>query len=166
MQDFTCIKSNYSWLLTLGGNVIAPPVKTSYGYAFLTSGKMLSGISSDGNLLWENGLTYSPSPFLVRGVHDTLCTVISKSKIVFLNPTGMIFSSCDAGFEIIHKPLFAHDGRLFVSGSENAACIGQNGIIKWTARTERLSAVLEPALLNDGSVLFFLSDEDNGRTAA
>lgn len=156
----------YSWLGVLSGSALTKPVKTSYGYAVLTDGRMINAFNEEGKILWQHGINGRPSPYLSVTQEDFLLTVVLKSNLTLINPSGLQLWSKDSGFEITKPPLEGRDGRIFIFGEKEASAFGFNGIQKWTVETDPLSRTLMPCQLNDGSLLVFLEEENDGRTVA
>ena len=79
-----------SWYTVLGGQAVAKPVKTSYGFAVVSDGRLLSACSEKGDILWQKGLKQKSSPYFISGYSDTLYLVSQNGILMMFNPTGMI----------------------------------------------------------------------------
>lgn len=155
------------WYIVTGGNPLCAPVRTGYGFASLSEGKLLTAFSTDGKILWQRSYSFHVKPYLSSGLSDMLFLVTGKNgkTLTFLNPTGGIICSIDNPFEITSAPVQGKDGRIFVYGSDKAACYGLNGICKWIYEFDYpLDQMLKPVELNDGSQLFFLTRTIDGKT--
>jgi len=145
------------WTVVLSGHALCPPEASSYGFAVLTDGRMISACTHTGKKLWEQSVKGKPEPYLTLFAEDFLLVVSGKTALSLVNPSGLVLWTRDAGFAITEKPCIGHDGRIFVRGKRNAACYGINGIQKWTLPLSEQGAI-PLALLNDGSLLAFLED--------
>ena len=145
------------WTVVLSGHALCPPEASSYGFAVLTDGRMISACTHTGKKLWEQSVKGKPEPYLTLFAEDFLLVVSGKSALSLVNPSGLVLWTRDAGFAITEKPCIGHDGRIFVRGKRNAACYGINGIQKWTLPLSEQGAI-PLTLLNDGSLLAFLED--------
>ncbi len=167
LSEMNVETADYTWLSVLTGKAIAAPVQTSYGFALLTDGRNINAFTGNGKILWQKTVAGSPAPFLSASHGDFLYAVVSRRKLLLLNPSGLSLWNTELPFDIKKNVMEGRDGRVFVYGEENAACVGLNGILKWTFETESaVSDSLYPVELDDGSILIFLEKEDNGRTVA
>src|SRR5574344_956062 len=155
-----------NWISVLGGNVLCEPVRTSYGFAVVGEGKMVSAFTPSGTVLWQRSFTKSIKPYLTVGLSDMLYVVSGTSMLTMLNPSGAVIWSTDTGFSIQNEPLAGRDGRVFVNGKNTIACYGTNAVCRWSIETETQDKDAPPAELNDGSLLVFLSKTENGRSVA
>lgn len=151
---------NADWTSVMSGKALCPPQKTSYGFAVLTDGKMISAFTEDGKKLWERGLKGKPEPYLSSFAEDFLLTVNGKTVLSLVNPSGLTLWSKDTGFTITENPIAAKDGRIIVRGGKNIACYGINGINKWTAHIPELQncRFME---LNEGTFLVFTGEKSS-----
>ena len=78
-----------SWYTVLGGQAVAKPVKTSYGFAVVSDGRLLTACSEKGEILWQKGLRQKSSPYFISGYSDTLYLVSQNGSLSMFNPTGM-----------------------------------------------------------------------------
>ena len=167
LSEMNVEAEDYTWLSVLTGKAIAAPVQTSYGFALLTDGRNINAFTGSGKILWQKTVAGSPSPFLSASHGDFLYAVVSRRKLLLLNPSGLSLWNTEWPFDIKKNVMEGRDGRVFIFGEEDAACVGLNGILKWTIETEgTVSDRLYPVELDDGSILIFLEKEDNGRTVA
>ena len=70
-----------SWYTVLGGQAVAKPVKTSYGFAVVSDGRILSACSEKGDILWQKGLKQKSSPYFISGYSDTLYVVSQNGNL-------------------------------------------------------------------------------------
>lgn len=166
LPDIDLGQAQYSWLRSKSGKSLCRPARTSYGWIDLTDGKMASAISEGGRILWQKGVPYTPLPLLSVAPGDFSYVVLKNKKVCLLNHSGFVLWQREIGFEPSMPVLPARDGRAFVFGKEDAACLGINGILKWRQKTEPLSQSLQPIQANDGSVLLFLEALSDGKSSA
>lgn len=150
------------WISVIGGNAVAPTVETSYGIAVLSDGRMLSSCTSQGNVIWKKGVTGRPSKYITEH-KDFLYVVTNDKKITLVNQSGVNLWVAENDFKITENPVIGYDGRVFVHGTNKLACFGINGLRKWIVETPKISN-LPTCILNDGSVVVFLEEEQNGKT--
>ncbi|MBR5096010.1 MAG: hypothetical protein IK094_02755, partial [Treponema sp.] len=166
LPDIDLGQAQYSWLSVKSGKSLCRPQRTSYGWIDLTDGKMASAISESGKVLWQKGLPYTLLPLLGVAPGDFSYVVLRNKKVCLLNHSGLVLWQREIGFEPALPVLPARDGRAFVFGKDEAACLGINGILKWRQKTEPLSASLAPIQANDGSLLLFLEALAGGKSSA
>jgi hypothetical protein len=138
----------------LGGNVLSKPIETSYGYAVISEGKLISAFNHDGTILWQRSFSSKLNPYISTGLSDMIYVVSKNNNINLLNPGGMILWTSKCGFDIIENPLPGKDGRVFLRGKENIACYGLNGICRWNINIEKQDTSIPLTELNDGSFLY------------
>lgn len=148
-------KADYTWSAVLSGRALSRPVRTSYGFAVITDGKMVTAFTDTGTVLWQKGVPGNPLPFMRASSGDFLFVPLKGKKICALNPSGVVLWKADLSFEAKAAPLCGRDGRIFVFGKNEAACLGANGRKKWQIQTETLNLALEPSELEDGSFLLW-----------
>lgn len=155
---------NSSWTSVISGKAICEPKKTSYGFAVLTDGKMISACTDKGTKLWERGIPGRPEPYLTVFSSDFLLTVSDKTSLSLINPSGLTLWTIKVPFEITENPFVGRDSRIIVRGKNKIACYGVNGICKWILETQELcdTELLE---LNDGTILALLESAKNGKSA-
>ena len=144
-----------SWQAVIGGQAIAPVVETSYGFAVVSDGRLVSTCTSHGNVMWQKGIRGKPSG-CISAWGDFIYVGSEKSKLNFMNPSGVVLWSQDCGFELKNQPFSGWDGRIFVQGEEKIACYGINGRRKWILSVPP-SAKSSMCSLSDGSLLVFLN---------
>ena len=166
LTDVDLGQAQYSWLSVKSGKSLCRPQRSSYGWIDLTDGKMASAISESGKILWQKGLPYTPLPLLSVAPGDFSYVALRNKKVCLLNHSGFVLWQREIGFEPALPVLPARDGRAFVFGKEDAACLGINGILKWRQKTEPLSQSLAPIQANDGSLLLFLEALTDGKSSA
>lgn len=156
---------NSSWTSVISGTAICSPKKTSYGFAVLTDGKMISACSEKGMKLWEHGIPGHPEPFLTVFANDFLLSVSDESNLSLINPSGLALWTKQVPFKIKNDPYVGRDSRIIVKGDRNLACYGVNGICKWTLETDALkhTPIYE---LNDGTLLCLLEQLRDGKSSA
>lgn len=160
-----------SWQAVMGGETVAPPAETSYGFAAVTDGRMISACTQKGVILWQKSIKGKPEKFL-SSWNDFLIVVTDKSILNLVNPSGSLLWSADCGFEVTQKPFSGWDGRIFVRGAKTLACFGIKGSLKWkieleeTANSQNLQNFqnLPTACLPDGSLLVVLSKNIEGKS--
>lgn len=156
---------NSSWTSVISGAALCQPKKTSYGFAVLTDGKMISACSENGTKLWEKGVHGHPDPFLTVFSSDFLLTVSDSKNLSLINPSGLTLWTVKVPFSITNDPVVGRDSRIIVKGNKGLACYGVNGVCKWTLETPALkkTPVLE---LNDGTMMCLLESLKDGKSSA
>lgn len=155
---------NSSWTSVISGKALCAPKKTSYGFAVLTDGKMISACTDKGTKLWEKGIPGRPEPYLTVFSSDFLLTVSDKKSLSLINPSGLTLWTVQVPFAITEEPFIGRDSRIIVRGKNRIACYGVNGIRKWILDTPALSGtkLLE---MNDGTIVALLDSAKNGKSA-
>lgn len=155
---------NSSWTSVISGKALCAPKKTSYGFAVLTDGKMISACTDKGTKLWEKGIPGRPEPYLTVFSSDFLLTVSDKKSLSLINPSGLTLWTVQVPFAITEEPFIGRDSRIIVRGKNKIACYGVNGIRKWILDTPALGGtkLLE---LNDGTIVALLDSSKNGKSA-
>lgn len=151
-----------SWQSVLGGEAVAPIAETSYGFAVVSDGRMISGCTSKGTVLWQKSVRGIPSNhFSAWG--DFLYLVTDKTVLNLINPSGVTVWSSDCGFKIAQPPLSGRDSRVFVHGKEFVACYGILGGLKWSVK---IPQIRDDGLkeLNDGSLLLIKDPLTDGKS--
>jgi len=157
---------NATWGRVLPGKLICPPQMTSYGFAVITDAKNLMSFNSDGSLYYEKRITKASSAFFGVLQNDFIALVTANSKrISLINPDGKELWNRTEDFKIIDEPFSGRDGRFFVRGNEILCCYGISGIRKWELETP-LQSELPLQELNDGSLIVFLKQLEQGKTKA
>lgn len=153
-----------SWTAALGGGAVAPFVETSYGVAILSEGRLLTGLTHAGKILWQKTFRGKASPYMTA-FGDFIYIVTNSNKLNFMNPSGVTLWTVDCPFTITSSPVVEKDGRVIVKGSSGLACYGINGKKKWEISTPAQSDI-PICFMNDGSILVFLTEGENGKTVA
>ena len=154
-----------NWNAVVSGEAVCAPELTSYGFAVLTDGRMISACTDTGTILWQRAVPGRPDPFLTVLDGDFLLTVNDGQTLSLTNPSGLTLWSSTVPFSIISAPHKGRDGRIFVRGRKDIACYSIKGICKWHLSTEQQSQI--PLMeLPDGSLVVFLMQPDGGKTAA
>lgn len=159
-------KDTPAWVTVLSGSIIAPPARTSYGYAAVCDGKQLCGFTEEGKLLWQKNFRNRFSPFITRGPADLLITVIKDTSVQLLNPGGMVLWTEDAGFKITENPLNGRDGRFFLRGKNYVSCMTIHGNQRWKIELSDQDTSIPLCTLDDGSILAFLEKKFQGKSIA
>ncbi|MBO5137379.1 MAG: hypothetical protein J6B81_02655 [Spirochaetaceae bacterium] len=155
-----------SWQLVAGGDPIAQPINTEYGFAMLLDGRTLAAVSSNGTLLWNSGIPAGkPSDFIGLGDGGFLFTVSGNNKLSMFNPSGLCLWTQTAPDKIITAPIQGRDGRIFVQCQEKVACYSVKGSLKWSVEVGTAAGF--PLLqLEDGSILHVQSKTIGGCSTA
>ena len=101
-----------SWYTVLGGQAVAKPVKTSYGFAVVSDGRLLTACSEKGDILWQKGLKQKSSPYFISGYSDTLYLVSQSGILTMFNPTGMLLWEYKLKEYPVENLILGKDGRL------------------------------------------------------
>lgn len=164
MGDLDLEKTPHAWLSVISGRALVEPVRTSYGWAAATDGRMITAFSEGGTVLWQKPIPSAPERFISASRNDFLAATLKNKRLALLNPSGVVLWTAETGLQAASAPLFGRDGRIFVFASDSAACFGANGIRKWTASIPAMNRELSPVELNDGSVVIFAEATENGKT--
>lgn len=162
----TLSNENAVWNTVISGKAICQPCETSYGFAVLTDGKMITACSNNGTKLWEKGVPGKPNPFLTVFANDFLLSVSNDKNLTLINPSGLALWTKKVPFNITNNPYPGRDGRIFVRGKKNICCYGINGILKWQIETPELNKNIPMQELNDGTILCFLTETVQGKSKA
>ncbi len=154
-----------SWYTVLGGQAVAKPVKTSYGFAVVSDGRLLTACSDKGEILWQKGLKQKSSPYFISGYSDTFYLVSQNGKLSMLNPTGMTLWEYQLKEYPVENLILGNDGRLFVRGLNTLTCFSMTGKIKWTKDIGQNSNI-PTTEFPDGSLLLILKKEIEGCSTA
>ncbi len=164
MGDIDLEKTPHEWLSVISGRALIEPVRTSYGWAAVTDGRMITAFSESGTVLWQKSIPSAPERFISSSKNDFLAATLKNKHLALLNPSGVVLWTAETGLQAVAAPLFGRDGRIFVFASDSAACFGANGIRKWSAKIPAMNRELPPVELNDGSVVIFAETMENGKT--
>lgn len=155
-----------NWQLVVGGAPIAPPIITDFGFAVPLDGRTMAAFSETGQLMWFATLPgYKTSPHYTMGTGDFLIAVSGGNKLSLINPSGLTLWSSTAPAEILSTPLQGRDGRIYLQCTNQLACFGIGGTLKWTLPVENIST-LPLTELEDGSVLCLLNTIVDGCSTA
>lgn len=154
-----------SWYTVLGGQAITKPVITSYGFAVISEGRLLTACSYDGEILWQKGLKQKSYPYFISGYSDTLYMVSQNSELSMLNPSGMTLWNYQLKEHPIENLILGKDGRLFVRSLTNLTCFSMTGKIKWSLDLEQ-TLPIKTTEFSDGSLLVILKKEIDGCSTA
>lgn len=148
-----------------GGTPITALQTTSYGFAFINDGRMLTAISKDGTKLYERGLKERSSSLLTVTSKDFFYVISANyKKLSFYNPDGVLLWQKEVEEALTSKPITGYDGRVFVHSGATAYCFGINGEEKWSLNIEK-GITHNLKILNDGSLLF-IGKTENGMSKA
>ena len=150
----------------LPGNILAKPVRTSWGYVVTAEGKQITAFSPEGKIIWKKTAPARLSPFITQGLSGFLFVVTQESKIICYTASGKIAWQQKAGFQVEGKPVQVQDGRFFARGKRRLACWGIGGRRRWRLSTPRQDVSLPLCTFSDASVLLFLEERQNGKTVA
>lgn len=148
-----------------GGSPITSLHQTTYGFAFINDGRMLTAISNKGVKLFERGLKDRSSSLLTVTYKDFFYVISSDyKKLSFYNPNGILLWQKEVDDTLTSKPITGYDGRVFVHSGKKAYCFGINGEEKWELEIEK-GITHNLKILNDGSLLF-IGNTENGMSKA
>lgn len=153
---------NTSWVAETGASVICQPERNSFGYIFISEGRMINAINQNGTILWQKQVSEKISPFLTSIPGDLFFAVFSNSKLTLINSSFLYVWQRDCNFKIEEKPLLGLDGRVFVRGKDNIASYSMKGQLKWSMELQNQNVNLPLTEFNDGSLLLFIN-EDTGK---
>ncbi|WP_318743403.1 PQQ-binding-like beta-propeller repeat protein [Treponema sp.] len=151
-------------IAVIGGSLACQPVRTSYGYVAAGDGKQIYGFTQEGRLLWQRTAKFRLKKFISVLSEDLICVVSTDSQIALLNSSGLFLWTSKSDFTVMDEPFQGADGRIFVRGKNYLSCYGMKGTRRWETKTEEQNSKLKPSLLNDGSVVVFLSRMQDGKT--
>lgn len=142
-----------NWQLVVGGAPVGNPLITEYGFAVPLEGRTMAAVSESGNLMWFAGLPGARiAPHSSTGTDDFLITVSGGNSVSLINPSGLTLWSARVPAEVITTPIQGRDGRIYVQCPQEVACLGINGVLKWSTPAGE-SAGIPLIELEDGSVL-------------
>ena len=154
-----------SWYAVLGGQAVAKPVKTSYGFAVISDGRILTACSNKGEILWQKGIKQKTSPYFISGYSDTLYFVSQTGNLFMLNPSGMVLWEYQLKEYPTENLILGNDGRLFVKGLNTLVCFSMTGKVKWELNIGQTSPI-KTTTFSDGSLLVILNKEIAGCSTA
>ncbi len=160
-------KFNTSWTSIITGKPVSNPIATSYGFIVSTDAKNIVAVSNNGNILWDKQIKKWSSTIRLSVVQNDFFTITNSrnSDLSLYNPSGVEIWKIKAPFSITKNITPGRDGRFFARNSTNIACLGMNGICKWSIKTPT-QADSEIQTLQDGSLIVFLSELVDGKTKA
>lgn len=151
-----------SWQSVIGGESVAPIAETSYGFAVVSDGRMISACTYSGSVIWQKSIEGKPNKYL-SAWGDFLFVITKDSHISMINPSGVTIWTKNCQFKITENPIIGWDGRIFIKGKNNLACLGTKGSIKWTISCNETENI-PLQFFSDGSLLVFLKELKNGKT--
>ncbi len=157
---------NTSWVAETGASVICQPERNSFGYIFISEGRMINAINQNGTILWQKQVSEKISPFLTSIPGDLFFAVFSNSKLTLINSSFLYIWQRDCNFKIEEKPLLGLDGRVFVRGKDNLASYSIKGQLKWSMELKNQNVNLPLTEFNDGSLLLFLNEDAGKKSIA
>ena len=164
-EDFDLSVQKPSWTAVISGEAVCPPQSTSYGFAVLTDGRMISAFTDGGTVLWQRGVPGRPDPYLTVLDGDFLLSVSGGNTLSLINPGGLALWSVTLPFAVTAAPVSGRDGRIFVRGRKDISCYGIKGICKWHLSTDDQNSVPLQEF-PDGSLVVFLMKAAGGKTSA
>ena len=78
---------NTSWAAETGAAAVCQPERNSFGYVFISEGRMLNAINQNGTILWQKQVSERIQPFLTSIPGDLFFAVFSRSKLTLINPS-------------------------------------------------------------------------------
>ncbi len=159
-------KISVEWQSALGGNVVAAPKRTSYGFILLSEGRILNAATEDGTIIWRRNIKGSPSKyFSVTAENFVFITTDNAKKLSLYNPDGAFLWEAVLESPVISDPLPGRDGRVFVLEEQAISCYGANGKRKWRTEVDP-SGGFGLVEMNDGSILYVLESSDSKTNTA
>lgn len=155
-------KENPSWQTVIGGKAVANILQTKDFISVINDGRIISGISYDGKILWQENLSSKPDSFFSNN-EDFFYLITNSSTLNFINPCGKTIWKEKLGFTPVQNPIPGLDGRVFVFGKNNAACYGINGRRKWKLELPELKNT-NITQFEDGSLLAVEQKLKNGKS--
>lgn len=153
------IINDVSWQSVLGGNVLCAPKRTSYGFAALSEGKILSACTGNGTVIWRRRLNEEASPFYTVSKEDFIYLVSADGMNLYLyNPDGILLWQCRLIEKAVSPPLCGRDGRVFIAGKNSVSCYGTQGTKKWTLSLPAAGS-FNLTEMNDGSILYIQQEK-------
>lgn len=163
-ESISLSHENASWTSVMNGKAVLKPENTSYGFSVLTDGRSLNGFSENGKELWTARTKIRNPGFISVLEKDFIVLVSDKSNVSLINPSGNLLWTKNIGFTVTEKAAIGKDGRIFIQGKNNIACLGVNGTEKWKIRTPELKKI-KIQTLDDGTLVAFLEKPQEKRTA-
>lgn len=140
----------------LTGRAVSNPFEMPYGMAAFFDGNRFLAISHTGKVLFTIRLPFAAETNVEKIGSDFLL-VANGNVATLLNPIGRALFQKDVGFPLSQGSLMSVDGRVFIKGEKNIACVGLNGVLKWKLHVPLLAAT--PLIkTEDGSILAFLQN--------
>ncbi|WP_428771525.1 PQQ-binding-like beta-propeller repeat protein [Treponema sp. HNW] len=142
------------WQSVLGGNALAAPKRTSYGFAAINEGKILSACTGNGTVIWRRRLAEEASALYTVSRKNFIYLVSSDgTRLSLYNPDGTLLWSRILPEKAVSPPLCGRDGRVFTAGSGSVSCYGSGGTKRWTLLLPEKSD-FPLTEMNDGSLLY------------
>lgn len=148
------------WHSVVGGDIVAPPKLTSYGFISISDGRILNASTEEGTVIWREYIKGKPSEFFSVTECDFIyLTTDNCEKLSLYNPDGRFLWTIELESPAIADPFSGQDGRVFIQEKNALSCYGTKGSEKW--RLELPESTLPLVELNDGSLLYILLETKN-----
>lgn len=145
-----------TWTLVANGEVILPPKRVSGGFVVFTDGRLFTRFSNEGAVLYEKGLRVTNPNFFVTLSNDFLALVSDGNNLTILNSSGDKVWEKKIPFPV-NSVTQGEDGRIFLSGGSQVACLDMTGRFHWTLDTSPLKNT-PINIFNDGSLFLLLNE--------
>ncbi len=154
------------WQSVMGGDVVAPPKRTTYGFIALSEGRIMNASTENGTIIWRRNIKGLPSEFFsVTQENFVYITTDKAKKLSLYNPDGSFLWEVELESPAIQDPLPGRDGRVFILEENAISCYGAKGIKKWRTEVPQ-SGGLPLVEMNDGSLLYVLDFSKNNASVA
>lgn len=138
----------------LGGNVVAPPKRTSYGFISLIEGRLMSASTGSGTVIWRKSIKGVPSAFFtINDENFVYITTDNATKLSLYSPDGIFLWEAELAEPAVADPIVGRDGRVFIVSKTSISCYGTQGTRKWFTRVPE-GGTLPLSEMNDGSLLY------------
>ena len=153
------------WKSVVGGDVVAPPKITSYGFVSISDGRILNASTEQGTVIWREYIKGKPSEFFsVTDSNFIYLTTDNCKKLSLYNPDGRFLWTIELETPAIADPFAGQDGRVFIQEENAISCYGTKGIMKW--RLELPESNIPLIEMNDGSLLYVLAEPKGNSSIA
>ncbi len=155
-----------TWQSVVGGDVVAAPKRTSYGFIMLSEGRIMNASTENGTIIWRRNIKGLPSQyFSVTSENFVYITTDNASKLSLYNPDGTFLWEVELQTPTVLDPFPGRDGRVFIAEENAISCYGVHGKRKWRTEVPK-GAGLPLVEMNDGSLLYILDFTKNGASVA
>jgi outer membrane protein assembly factor BamB len=140
-----------------GGVLVEPPLIAG-GLVYLVSeDRSVTALDEGGRILYKSDFRLTAKARLAPGRGGALL-VADADRLIRLNRFGrQSFSLRFPGMAELRPPAEGWDGRLFLAGGAELACVSVSGALKWRASLPA-AVVSGPLLLSDGRAVLGLAD--------